>query len=130
MKTEKLFEGTIAGKKFLFQADSTTLDKVADVPPGKTAEEIAETLGAQIIARSKANHEAVKTLMREWVKGQRANSPVWQAKAQTKAKAKEEAKALKARAKAELKEQKALAKAAKELEAKALVKQAVAELKK
>ncbi len=115
-----VFQGTIAGKKFLFLADNPELTPVVEVPKDKTPEEVAG-IAHEIVARSRANHEAVKALIREWVKAQRANNPVFQAQLEAKAKRKAEkaqalkeakaiAKAEKSKARNEAKEAKALEK--------------------
>ncbi len=115
---KQVFEGTVAGHKFLFLAGSPTLEKVAEVPAGKSAAEIALQNSAELVARAQANHEAVKSLYRSWVqakKAERAASPEAIA-------AKAEKDAAKARAKADRiaeRDEARKAKAQQKLEAKA-----------
>jgi uncharacterized membrane protein YqiK len=102
-KTTKVFEGTIAGHKFLFVADKPELTPLKEVMPGVQPEKLAEEIGAEIIARSLANHEAVKSLMRQWIaakKAERNNTP----EALAQRKAKEDAKAAKAEEKRKARE--------------------------
>ena len=121
---KQVFEGTVAGQKFLFLADQAILTPVAEVLPGETPEEIALKNSAEIVARAQANHEAVKALIREWVKAKKAAK----ASSPEAIAAKAEKLALKERAKAD----RAAAREAKAAEKKAereAVKAAVAKAK-
>ena len=114
---KQVWKGTIDGKAYLFLADSAELQKVAEIKPGELPHEVAAKHGAELIARAKADHEAVKTAIRMWVQAKRAE---WLAspEGQAEMKAKTEAKAAKAKAKLDARNE-AKAKA---LEAKAALK--------
>lgn len=93
----QVFEGTIAGHKFLFRADRPVLETVTEVLPGQSAMELALANSAELVARAKANHDAVKALYKAWLadkKAQKNSSPEAIA-------AKAEKDAVKARAKAD-----------------------------
>lgn len=69
--TSPVFEGTVAGQKFLFKADVPSLTSVAEIPKESTAAEIALANSLELVARAKANHTAVRALYREWVKAKK-----------------------------------------------------------
>ena len=108
---KRVFEGTVAGQKFLFLADTSSLSQVAEILPGHSAEEIALQNAAELVARARANQEAVKALFKAW-REDKAKAYASSPKALAKAQASAEAKAVKAKASAAVKLEKSLAKAA------------------
>ena len=116
----KAFEGTIAGKKFLFLAEQETLERVAEIPAGQSAEVVALKNAVALVARAKANEKAVRALFKAWAADKRAvkaASPEAVAAKAEKDAVRAQAKAIKAEAriiaKTEKAKEKAFAQAAK-----------------